>query len=488
MSHLDALMTAEAFETGRGRRTSLYRHRRFEPRPLALVLWQLGAEPFSAAALAWGMSEDDYHSAVAGDPRNRTLAFAALLKLATAFNAWFEEPAEHAETVARGKRDYQVATTAPQVVVANGGTLGLLGRLGRRLAYLPTDGDDPADPALVRFGRHLQFLADHAHVPGQQLVIVLTDVMMDNWATGQSAVERQSLAALDAYIEPPQGLHGFEAAALAEAVPVGPLPSGDDDARLQPLVEKFNEVRSGRTAPTVVEPLLDRIAVHYAPLLKSSWRLVWRCLRREAAFEEAPSCERRWREDVWAYTRHMGWVALAGGIRRTRRTARQAVKFMDDLESAQKLLEAETALEDPLRMIPYLLDGKAIQGTVLGIDRDYMELATKRRVRRPLVTLACDEPCRLPVGKTLYWTGEPGGPEWRIHEVRNAGETSTVVVKLMTSSPHPMPAPGAEACFSVLTARQPYRRLLPEKDPWTHKARDEQAGSGHLEGGGEVVP
>ena len=82
MSHLDALMTAEAVESGRGQRTSLLCHRRLAREPLVLVLWQLGAEPFSAAAIGWGTSEADFHSAVAGDPRNRTLSFAALLQLA----------------------------------------------------------------------------------------------------------------------------------------------------------------------------------------------------------------------------------------------------------------------------------------------------------------------------------------------------------------------------------------------------------------------
>ncbi len=488
MSHLDALMTAEAVESGRGQRTSLLCHRRLAREPLVLVLWQLGAEPFSAAAIGWGTSEADFHSAVAGDPRNRTLSFAALLQLAQDFDVWFEAPSSRRETIKRGKRDVEVATTAPQVVVANGATLALLGRLGRRLAYLPTDGDDPADPALVRLGRHLQFLHNHAHVPGQQLVVVMTELMTGNWATGQSNVERQSLNALDAYIDPPEGMRGFDAAVIAEELSVGPLPRGEDDEKLEPLVQKFNDVRGGETSPAIVGPLLGLIAVHYAPLLQRAWQVVWRCFRREAAFEEAPSCERRWFEDCRAYSSHMDWVELTGGRRRTRKTARQAVRFLHDLESAQERLVSEEALDDPLRMIPYLLDGKAIRGTVLHVDRDHMELATKRNVRRPLVAIACDEPCRMPVGKTLYWTGDPSGPEWRIHAVQNASDGSTVTVKLMTSSPHPIPPPGEAASFSILNTKAPYWRLMPQEDPWTHRTEEEQPGSEHLEDRGGGTP
>src|SRR6185437_6636845 len=102
-----------------------------------------------------------------------------------------------------GEYTFTFARSAPQVVVANGATVELLGRLGRRLAYLSTDGPRPADPALVRLGRHLRFLWDHYAVPGQQSVVALTDLMNAHWATPQSAVERQSLPALYAFIDPP---------------------------------------------------------------------------------------------------------------------------------------------------------------------------------------------------------------------------------------------------------------------------------------------
>src|SRR5262249_37734004 len=145
-----------------------YLHRRLRPRPLATVLYQLGAEPFAAAAIGWGDDHARLIFRVAGEPRNRDLAFALLLEFARWFNTRFEAPAADRETVTRGKYEFSRARFAPQVVVANSATGKMLDRLGRRLAYLPTTGPRPADEALVRLGRHLRFLSSHASVPGQQ--------------------------------------------------------------------------------------------------------------------------------------------------------------------------------------------------------------------------------------------------------------------------------------------------------------------------------
>src|SRR5262249_52145570 len=191
-----------------------YRHRHIARRPLALVLWQLGAEPFTAAAVAWGLRPADRNLVVPGEPRDRELAFRALAEVGRAFNRWFE--AGHDEM-------------APQVVLLNRGNLRLLGRLGRRLAYLPTDGARPADPELVRFGWHLKFLSDHARFPGQQLVLVLSDLLTSHWITELSELEAQNLAALDAAVDPPGGKSAHTAAFVAEQTEIGPAPTAKDD-------------------------------------------------------------------------------------------------------------------------------------------------------------------------------------------------------------------------------------------------------------------
>src|SRR5262249_54971789 len=145
---------------------------------------------------------------------------------------------------------------------------------------------------------------------------------------------------------------------------VGPVPAAEDDERLGPLVERFNKARGDRTGPETVKPLLAPIEDHYRPLVRRAWDLVWRCRDREAEFPEAPSVERRWEGDREAYTVHVDWMAR-GGLRRTRQTARQAATMLREFEEAQRLLDAEEACDDPLRMIPYLLQHKAMRGRVV---------------------------------------------------------------------------------------------------------------------------
>jgi hypothetical protein len=476
MNHLDAALAARAYREGRALRTASVRHRRLLPDPLAVVVWHLGAEPFSAAAIGWGDRADRLEMAVAGEPRNRDLAFATLLRFARWFNPRFEAHAADRETFRRGDHAWTRARTAPQVLVANAATAGLLGRLGRRLAYLPTDGPSPADEALVRLGRHFRFLWDHWAVPGQQLLVSLTDLLNGHWATPRSPLERQSLAALDAFIAPPTGEHGFDAAARAEDRPVGPVPTGEDDESLEPLVKLFNERRGAKTDPEVVNRLLGPIEDHYRPLVRHTWELLWRCRDREATYPEAPSVGRRWDEDRDAYTRHMDWMAQ-DGLRRTRQTPRQAAMTLRRLEEARRLVEAEEACDDPLRMIPYLLENKAVRGRVVAVDREYRERASRSMVRRPLVTLLSPDPCLIPVGKELWWAEQPDGREFVVHAVELAtGKGCLVTLKLTTSSGATgLPAVGSAACFSIHTTATGWLGTLPQAAPWTHQPAQQAA-------------
>ena len=470
MNHLELALVSRAFTAGRAVRSSTVRHRRLTTRPTVVVLWQLGAEPFTPAAIGWG---DDYSKpqmAVAGEPRNRDLAFAALLRFAKWFNPRFEGHAIDRETLTFGERQYTVARTAPQVLVANRATADFLGRIGRRLAYLPTDGARPADPALVRLGRHLRFLWDHHAHPGQQLLVPLTDLMNAHWATAQSAAERESLGALAAFVDPPAGLTGFDASEAAELEPVGPVPDGGDDQRLMPLVEQFNSARQGSTAAETVAPLLAPTIAHFRPMLRRTWELVWNCRRREEELAEAASVGGRWDGDRQAYTRHIDWVAQ-NGLRRTRQSPRQAAMTLRNLEEAGRLLQAQEACDDPLRMATYVLANKAVRGRVVRVDETHTEPGPKRPVRRPLVVLRSPDPCVIPVGRELWWTGQPGGREFVIDAVREWGGGSEVVLKLATSSAAArLPRAGDVACFSVHSTQPAWLATLPHEEPWTHRA------------------
>ncbi len=471
MNHLDVALAARAFALGRAVRRAAVRHRRLADAPLAVVAWQLGGEPFAVAALGWGEAHAAPHMSVAGEPRNRDLAFAALLPFARWFNPRFEAHARDRERFRREDDSFTVARTAPQVVVANRATVELLGRLGRRLAYLPADGPRAADPELVRLGRHLRFLWEHAAVPGQQLVVALTDLVNAHWTVPLSAVEAESLSALDAAVDPPDGVCGLAAAAAAELLPVGPTPDAADEQTLAGLVERFNAARAGATGPDAVRPLLGPVAAHYRPLLRRAWDAVWRCRDREAALPAARSVGRRWDDDRAAYTRHVDWLAR-GGLRRTRQTPRQAAYTLMQLEEAGRRLAAEEACDDPLRMAAAVLADRAVRGTVAAVDPHHTEPGLKRAVGRPRVILVSPDPCLIPPGRELWWSEQAGGREYQVESVRPTPDGGAeVVLKRMTSSGKArLPGVGAGACFSVFSTGDGYVVKLPAETPWTHQA------------------
>lgn len=472
MNYLDVLLLAEARQQGRAQRSATLCHRHLTRSPMALALWQLGAEPFTAAAVAWGTGPKKRRLVVPGEPRNRDLAFHALAQVAHDFNPWFE--------AASGKD-----SEAPQLLLANAGALSLLGRLGRRLAFLSTEGAWAADPALVRFGRHLLFLHQRARHPGQQLVLVLTELLASHWVSELSPLEAQSLPALDAVIEPPKGRTGHEAACEAEKLEIGPVPGGDDDSVLEPLVSQFNRARGRHTDEATVAPLRAPIESHYTRLVDRSWKLLWRCLERERQYPEAPHVQSRWESDRDALARHLDFLQR-GGRMRSRDTHRAAAWMLRWWEDAQRLLVAQEAIDDPLRMVPFLLSNEALVGKVVAVDLTHEEQPNIQWVRRPLFVLETTEPCLLPLDKELYWSRTPDKAAYVVCEVQEVKKRGVwrVTLKHETSAEVPRPRKGEQVIFSVHHTHSGPPLKFPEKVPWTHQ-KAEASGPEDIETGEE---
>ena len=86
------------------------------------------------------------------------------------------------------------------------------------------------------------------------------------------------------------------------------------------------------------------------------WNLIWRCRDpRASARRGHDSVERRWDEDL---PRAYLWMAGLedSGEKDNAQSAKQAAQTLPRLEIAKELVEAEEACDDPLRMIPYLLE------------------------------------------------------------------------------------------------------------------------------------
>jgi hypothetical protein len=360
---------------------------------------------------------------------------------------------------------------ALQLVVPNKATVSALGLLGRYLAYLSDRGGVAPDPALVEAGKHLRFYARHARVPGQSLLMPLERLVADHWATLLSPFEQANLAALDAQIEPGPGRHPFEASAAAEATArIGPEPTEDIDRKTGALLAEFNAARGTSTDPDIVGPLAEQLREHYRGLVEPVWQLMGRVVNRERQLAAAPSVYRRFESDREAFGRHVTWVVTQGGYYRTTDTPRQAAITLRRLEDVLARYEADQAVEDPARMIPHLLDGDAIRGTVASLTETKVVVNVKA-VRRAVIALDSPDPVILPAGKRLWWTATADGHPWEVQSVQHTGAGSRVFL-MLTAKPTPerLPVVGDVITLSTLcTGQAAFWLMPPENPPWTHQ-------------------
>ncbi len=467
---LEAFFAGRVHEGGRALRRTTLRHTHISDAPLGIVIWRLGGERFRAAAIAWGPVGGAFKLAVAGEPRNRDLYFAALAPFAADLCHHVRASAQNRVVRTRGSYTDHLPVAPLQLVVPNRTTVSALGLLGRYLAYLSDRSGVAPDPQLVEAGKHLRFYARHSRTPGQALTLSVDQLLSEHWATLLSPLEQANLASLDAQIDP-GGIHAFEASAAAErSARIGPEPTEDIDRVTTKLVEVFNERRNGSVDPAVVSRLLKPFEKHYCELIEPVWDLVGRAIARERALPAAPSIVRRTEVDREAFGRHVDWV-IGGGRYRTTDTPRQAAMTLRRLEEAQSRYEAERAIEDSACTVPHLLDGDAIRGTVAKIDPNNRIVVRVRAVRRALVTLDTDDPVMLPAGKRLWWTATADDLPWEVTDVHPHGSGSRVVL-MLTADPKPwrLPSPGDRITMSTLRTRaEGFPLPLASTPPWTHQ-------------------
>jgi hypothetical protein len=468
---LEAYFAARIYQEGRALRRTTLRHVHLADPPLAIAIWRLGGERFRAAAVAWGPLDGPFQLAVAGEPRNRDLYFAALQPFAADLCARIRRAAASRVARQRGSVTEEIPADALQIVVPNSATVSALGLLGRYLAYLSDRGGVAPDPALVEAGKHLRFYARNARVPGQSLLTALDQLVAGHWATLLSPFEQANLAALDAQIEPSPGMHPFEASAVAEAsARIGPEPTEDIDRLTETLLAQFNAARGASTDPAITEPLAGPLREHYRGLTEPVWQLMSRVVTRERQLTAAPSVSRRFESDRAAFGRHVDWVVTQGGHYRTTDTPRQAAITLRRLEDTLARYEADRAVEDPALMIGYLLDGDAIRGTVASLTETKV-VVNVNAVRRAVIALDSPDPVILPAGKRLWWTATAGGEPWEVKSVQPNGAGSRVVL-MLTGRPAPerLPVAGEVITLSALhTGQRAFWLLPPENPPWTHR-------------------
>ena len=230
----------------------------------------------------------------------------------------------------------------------------------------------PSIPPCPPSGKWLTFLADSADQPGSALLADLTSLLAEHWATGQSPLEDASLAAQLAWIDPPPGMTGLQAALATEdplrCPPAGPATDpGFDQAILEPLVRNYD--RAARPAASAgTDRAAAEITSALSGQLEPTWDAAWHAISLLRALPETAGAGRRWAADRDSFTRFSSYLA-DGGLPQPRRDhAAIAAARLDRLERAQAAYDAERALEDPFVLAELRTTGEAFAGDVVSAE------------------------------------------------------------------------------------------------------------------------
>ncbi|MFI9353533.1 hypothetical protein [Streptomyces lydicus] len=492
MSLIESLARMEAVAAGRARPRCTVRHRHLSERPLVLVPLTTAGEAGAPLGALVGTDREKPALLAVPQPRDRDLRFAFLAELAETMLPYVDGFADDVEWEERKETDpetgkkvpvqVELCADAPQVIVPSAGGIEFVRLLGRSMRFRRTAEQEPeapypAPPHVPLLGRWLTHFGERARVPGAGLLVSMTGLLTRHWATGQSALEDQHLGALLAWIDPPAGLSGQEAAERAESArdadgqllcpPAGPAtdPAFDNrllapamaryDAGLPDAEEEFRALVEGQLRPT--------------------WDAVWRGVDLLRTLPEGARVADRWKRDRWSYTAHRDRVRAGEPPQPKRDDAVTAAQKLSARETAQAQLDAQEALDDPLVMAGRRLAGEAFRGTVTGVEMAMSE--GKRPMPRPLVTLRTDDRPHLSQGAKLhrpladgrtqsaefvgYADGEPGAPVVRLTGGMGRGRTPEA---------GSVPEPGEAVCWTLFehSPRGGPELPAPEDTPWTH--------------------
>nr|WSY54673.1 hypothetical protein OG999_34100 [Streptomyces sp. NBC_00886] len=509
MSLISTLARLEAVHSGRAQPTATVRHRHLSEHPLVLVPLTTAGEAGAPLGALVGTDRAAPRLLVVPQPRDRDLRFAFLAELADVVLPYIDEYANDVEAAERnetdpetGKRvkvEVELCADAPQLIVPSRAGIELVRLLGRSMRFRRTAEQDPetphpAPPRVPLLGRWLTHFGERARVPGSALLLALTEALGRHWATGQSSLEDQHLGALLAWIDPPDGISGAEAALDAElrrdaqgqlvCPPAGPATDpAFDNKLLAPAIERYDRAR---TALATAEDGLeadDRLGELTAAereiraLVESrtrpTWDAVWHGLDLLRTLPEGAHAADRWTRDRWSFTGHRDRIVAGEPPQPRRDDAVTAANKLATREREQARLDAQEALDDPLVMAGRRLAGEAFAGEVTDVVMAYSEGKSPRP--RPLVTVRTDDRPHLGERVKVFRSlaGKPQSAEFVGHEEDGAIVVLRVVDK-MGRGKEPetgsLPEKGDRICFTLFEHDQRGGAKLPdpEETPWTH--------------------
>lgn len=534
MSLISTLARLEAVDSGRAQPLATVRHRHLTGRPLVLVPLTTAGEAGAPLGALVGTDRAAPRLLAVPQPRDRDLRFAFLAELAEAVLPHIESYADVVEAAERNETDpatgkkvkveVELCADAAQLIVPSRAGIDFVRLLGRSMRFRRTAEDDPDTPypapaRVPLLGRWLTHYGERARVPGSSLLLATTDLLNRHWATGQSSLEDQHLGALLAWVDPPAGGSGAEAALRAEVErdrggqlvcpPAGPATDPAFDNRLlAPAIERYDRAR---TALAAAEDGLDAdtrlgelssaerdIRSLLAGVLLPTWDAVWRGLDLLAELPEGARAEDRWTRDRWSFTAHRDRVRAGEPPQPRRDDAVTAAQKLASRETAQAQLDAQEALDDPLVLAGRRLAGEAFVGEVTEVVMAYSE--SKRPSPRPLVTVRTDERPHLGERTKVYRSldGDPVRSQtaefvaYGAASAEDAEAAGTVELVLRITdrmgrskepAPGSVPEPGDRITWTLFEHDQRGGPKLPDPEdtPWTHGGPPGAAGAGPAE-------
>ncbi|MGW6461748.1 hypothetical protein ACWF94_38420 [Streptomyces sp. NPDC055078] len=511
MSLIATLARLEAVESGRAQPLATVRHRHLADRPLVLVPLTTAGEAGAPLGALVGTDRERPRLLTVAQPRDRDLRFTFLAELADAVLPYLDAYADDIELVERNENDpatgkrtkveAELCADAPQLIVPGRAGIDFVRLLGRSMRFRRTAEQDPdaaypAPPHVPLLGRWLTHYGERARVPGSSLLLAATDLLNRHWATGQSSLEDQHLGALLAWIDPPEGRTGAEAALRAElgrdaagqllCPPAGPATDPAFDNRLlAPAVAAYDRVRQAHGAAqegTEADGWLGQLALAEREIRRllltqtqPAWDAVWRGLDLLRELPEGARAADRWTRDRWSFTAHRDRVRAGEPPQPRRDDAVTAARKLAARETAQAQLEAQEALDDPLVLAGRRLAGEAFIGEVTEVVMAWSE--SKRPSPRPLITLLTDDLPHLGERVKVYRSldGKPQSAECVRYEA--AGDSTLLVLRLtdrMGRSKDPaegsVPVKGDRIAWTLFEHDQRGGPKLPdpEETPWTH--------------------
>jgi hypothetical protein len=471
---LTSLARVVAAEAGRAQRIRTVRHVHLSRRPLVFIPLQLAGEACAPLAAMVGDDPGTPRVLTVHEPRDRTQRFDFAADLADVVLSYIDS------CTATDPEPGTPYPDAPQLLVPNGGGVTFTRLLGRSTRFRRTEGEYAVKHTVPLLGRWLSFYAERTEAPASALLLSMTAVLADHWATGQSAAEDANLAALLGWIDPPAGMSGAEAARAAEdpvrCPPAGPMtdPSFDNEV----LAARIDAVRAAREAGDGAALHRARLAMEaaLATQLEPVWDLMWRAVALLRELPEGGHVAGRWESDRWSFTSHVERVREGGAPQPRRDGAVAAASKLARLERDAQRLAAQRAYDDPLVMAEYRLTGEAFAGTVTEANPARLDTSGKRAKLRPRITVeTADEVLAEPGAKLM----SPARPKQNalIVGVVPADDRTRVVLELeggmgrtLTAPPGTVPAVGETVTYTTLRDdfQQPPRFPAVEDTPWTH--------------------